>query len=147
MSVTTRRARLGKFARFAIVGGLSTLLYGIVSASLIANDHVSPTAGSAIGYLASIPFNYALQRGFAFQSRNPPRSEFGRYLLVHASNLALSTLSMHAITAWLHAEYWIGIVATMLLVPVIVFIVLDRWVFNTRPEASSRPSSPASSPP
>lgn len=142
--MTGGRGRIGKFARFALVGGFSTLLYGIVSTLLIATGKTSPVVGSIFGYLASIPVNYALQRSFAFKSRNPPRMEFARYLLVHAANLSLSTLSMHAITAWLHADYRIGILVTMVFVPVIVFVALDRWVFHTRhlPARQATRSSP-----
>lgn len=132
------RAGIGRFARFVIVGGASTLVYGVVTAMLIAHADMQPVVGSALGYLASIPFNYVFQRVFAFNSKNPPGAEFMRYMIVHASNLALSTLSMYAITEWMNADYRIGIVTTMVLVPVIVFVLLDRWVFNARNDRYTR---------
>ena len=56
-----------------------------------------------------------------------------RFLLVHAGNIVASAAVMHFVVSILHAGYLYGVVATMTFVPVVVFLLLDRWVFKRWP--------------
>ena len=128
----TSNNTLPRFFRFLIVGGFSTLFYGVVCGFLIDRKIAGPAGGAAIGYLASIPLNYLLQRIFTFRSRNKPSGEALRYLLVHMANLSLSTIGMYFLATKLGFDYRLGILATMVIVPVLVFVMLNRWVFAQR---------------
>jgi putative flippase GtrA len=86
-----------------------------------------------LAYLAAIPLNFLLQRGFAFRSENRVQRDLPRYLLVHAGNIAASAAVMHVVVSVLHAGYLYGVIATMTFVPVVVFLFLDRWVFKRWP--------------
>lgn len=124
---------LPKIVRFALVGGLSTIVYGIVTLLAVEGARMPPLAATVFGYLLVVPLNYLLQRSFTFRSVDDARREIPRFLLVHGANIVASFLAMYAVTELLRLDYRWGVAATMLLVPVIVFLIMDRWVFrNTR---------------
>lgn len=124
------RRTAGRFLRFALVGGASTLFYGVVTTGLVERAGIAPVSASVLGYLAAAPVNFLLQRGFAFRSGNRVHHDLPRYLLVHAGNIAASAGVMHVVVSVLHAPYLFGVLATMTFVPVVVFLLLDRWVFR-----------------
>ena len=122
-----------RFARLAMVGGATTLFYGVMAWLLVEHARVAPVPASVLAYLAAIPLNFLLQRGFAFRSENRVQRDLPRYLLVHAGNIAASAAVMHVVVSVLHAGYLYGVIATMTFVPVVVFLFLDRWVFKRWP--------------
>ncbi|MGO4551481.1 GtrA family protein [Lysobacter sp. 2RAF19] len=123
----------GRFVRFAMVGGATTLFYGVLAWALVEHASIAPVPASVLAYVASVPLNFLLQRGFAFRSENRVQRDLPRYLLVHAGNIAASAAVMHVVVSVLHAAYLWGVVATMTFVPVVVFFLLDRWVFKRLP--------------
>jgi putative flippase GtrA len=132
MNFRTSNNTLPRFFRFLLVGGFSTLFYGVVCGFLIDRQITGPTGGAALGYLASIPLNYLLQRTFTFRSINEPTGEALRYLIVHAANFSLSTMGMYLRATVFGLDYRLGILATMVFVPILVFVMLNRWVFAQR---------------
>lgn len=126
------RALVGRLVRFALTGGVSTLLYGVATWWFVGRMHMAPALASLLGYLLAVPVNFLLQRSFAFRSSNAVHGDAARYLLAHGANMAASTLFMQVLVAWLHMDYRIGIVVTMIAVPVLMFLLLDRWVFAKR---------------
>jgi putative flippase GtrA len=127
------RRVLARFIRFGMVGALSTLLYGVFTELLIRGNVAEPVAASALGYVLTTPLNYLLQRTFAFRSGGSFRPEIGRYLAVHGGNIVGSVAIMHLVTGVFDTDYRIGIALTMTLVPIAVFLLLDRWVFRPSP--------------
>lgn len=123
------KAKIGKVARFGVVGVFSTLLYVAATNLLITMGSMHPAVASGLGYLIVIPLNYLLHRSFSFRSTRSHRSAGHRYLLVHLLNIVGSMGVMQLVTSVLHLDYRVGIVLTATMVPVIVFVVLDRWVF------------------
>ena len=115
--------------RFALVGGASTCLYGLFTWLLVAVAAQPPLLATTFGYLLVIPANFVLQKCFTFRSGDSPRREAPRFLLVHGVNLAASIAGMHVVTGVLHADYRLGIVLTMVMVPVATFIAMHLWVF------------------
>ena len=130
---TELTAVAARFVRFAMVGGATTLFYGVLAWALVEHAGVAPVPASVLAYLAAAPLNFLLQRGFAFRSENQLHRDLPRYLLVHAGNIVASAAVMHLVVAVLHADYLWGVVATMTFVPVVVFFLLDRWVFKRWP--------------
>ena len=123
----------GRFVRFAMVGGATTLFYGVMAWVFVEHAGMAPVPASVLAYLCAAPLNFLLQRGFAFRSENRMQRDLPRYLLVHAGNIIASAVVMHVVVSVLHAGYLYGVVATMTFVPVVVFLLLDRWVFKRWP--------------
>jgi putative flippase GtrA len=121
-----------KIVRFAMVGGLSSLLYLVFTWVLVDSAAMHPVAGTVVGYLLVIPVNFLLQKHFTFRSNAAAATELPRFLFVHAMNILLSAGIMALIVSTLElAPIW-GMLATVAVVPIIVFIVLDFWVFYRR---------------
>lgn len=121
-----------RLLRFAAAGGISTALYGLFAWSFIGLAGVPPLIATVLGYLLVLPVNFLLQKLFTFRSGAPAAVEAPRFVLVHGANIAVSALGMHVLVDRLHADYRVGIVLTMALVPVATFLAMHLWVFGKR---------------
>lgn len=119
-----------KFFRFALIGALSSVAYGVFTVLWVELIGLEPLPATILGYLLAIPLNFVLQRGFAFRVTKPNGSELPRFLVVHGASILFSILLMFIATDILHAHYRFGVLLTMISVPVLVFVVMNRWVFS-----------------
>jgi putative flippase GtrA len=131
MTNTQRRDGLpGRIVRFALVGGLSTLAYGACAWLAVDRLRLSPLVATLLAYLLVIPLNFLLQRSFAFRSAGTMRHEIPRFIVVHGLNMGASFVAMWSVTVAFGLDYRWGILATMCIVPALVFIALEGWVFR-----------------
>lgn len=121
-----------KAIRFAFVGGLSSVAYAIFTVLSVESLGIAPLPATVLGYLLVIPFNFFLQRRFTFRGAGTIAKELPRFLLVHVLNIIGSASIMYLATKVVHADYRWGVVFTMGLVPVLVYVIMDRWVFETQ---------------
>lgn len=115
--------------RFAMVGGVSGVAYAFFTWLLVDKAGFSPSLASALAYAMVIPVNFGLQKAFTFRSTNPLREETPRYLLVHGANILCAYLAMAA-TQRLDLDYRVGIVLTIAIVPIVIFLLMHHWVFR-----------------
>jgi putative flippase GtrA len=125
----SRDSMIAKLFRFGLAGGLSTLFYGVCAWCFVYLISLPPVVASIIGYLLAIPVSFILQRKFAFRSLGNARAELPRFLLVQATNLVASTATMHAVVNLFHANPTIGVLITMIVIPLLSFITMHFWVF------------------
>lgn len=118
-----------KLFRFGLAGGLSTLFYGVCVWCLVYLIALPPVVASIMAYLAAIPVSFILQRRFAFRSSGNARAEWPRFLLVQGSNLVASTATMYLVVNVFHANPTIGVLVTMLVIPLLSFVMMHLWVF------------------
>lgn len=124
------RARTAEFIRFAIVGAFSTILFAVIVYVLLNLTDIRPTYANALGYLIAIPLNYVFQRGYSFRSSQAKRTEFPRFIAVHAINLLASAGLMWFVHDRLRLhEYW-GIAVTAFCIPLLTYFVMRRFVFD-----------------
>lgn len=124
-------AKKSKFLRFPIVGLASSLIYAAATSIYIAGFHLDSKAATLLGYASAMPFSFLAHRSFTFGSTGAFGTEFFRFALVHAVGALVSWLAMGLAVERLHLHYAIGIVGAVVLVPVISFLVFDRWVFKS----------------
>jgi len=124
------RSFLAKLLRYGVVGGLSSVLYGICTWLLVQVASLSPVTASVTGYVLAIPFSFFMQKKFAFRSDARARLEAPRFLLVHTINIIASIGIMHMTTSVLRLDYRFGVVQTMVLIPLLSFIAMNSWVFH-----------------
>ena len=125
----SRDSTMAKLFRFGLAGGLSTLLYGVCAWCLVYLIALPPVVASIIAYLLAIPVSFILQRQFAFRSLGNARAELPRFLLVQGTNLVASTATMHAVVNVFHANPTIGVLITMMVIPLLSFVMMHLWVF------------------
>jgi putative flippase GtrA len=120
---------VARLIRFGCVGVSSGLVYGAVTALLVSGFHAAPTPASIAGYCVSVPVSFLGHRGFSFRSHGRWTSEALRFVVTQALNLAVTVLAMRGAVAMLHVSYLWGIAATVVLVPIANFLLMNFWVF------------------
>lgn len=120
-----------KLVRFGLVGGASTVLYALLTWQGVESLGLRPTLAAALSYALLIPPNFIAHKYFTFGSEGNVGRESGKFVLVHALNLGLSVAGM-AVIEWLGADYRIGIATSTVAVPVIVFLLMNSWVFRSQ---------------
>jgi putative flippase GtrA len=123
------RTLLLKFLRFCLVGGISTVAFSLLTWLAVSQLGMDPTWATVVCYLILVPPNFVAHRSFTFVSSGHISREGLRFICLHAFNLTLSTLGMKLITDVLDRDYRWGIGFSAVMVPVIVFIVMNYWVF------------------
>ncbi|WP_314103173.1 GtrA family protein [uncultured Stenotrophomonas sp.] len=136
------RSLVLKFLRFCVVGGLSTAAFSLLTWLAVSRLGMDPTWATVACYLVLVPPNFVAHRSFTFVSQGHISREGLRFVCLHAFNLTLSTLGMKFITDVLGQDYRWGIAFSAVIVPVIVFIVMNYWVF--RPHRADDPTAPPS---
>lgn len=122
-----------KLLRFAIVGGIATLVqYGTLIVS-VEHWHWHAVVASSAGYLLSAVANYLLNYYFTFRSGNLHRVAALRFAVVAAAGLALNALAMALLAEKLRLPYlWAQVLATVVTL-IWNFWANSRWSFGSRP--------------
>lgn len=99
-----------QFARYAVVGGIATVVdWGILY--LMTESGVSETVAAICGYGAGLAANYLLSKCFvfkAFQARTGAVLEFLSYGVIGAVGLGLTLAIMRALEHLLHMHYMLA---------------------------------------
>ncbi|HBP01850.1 MULTISPECIES: GtrA family protein [Stenotrophomonas] len=122
----------GKLVRFGAVGGTSTLLFSALTWLLVSKGGMHPVLATVVAYLLLLPPNFIAHKYFTFASKGQVSTESTRFLLVHGLNIALSAGGM-AIISQASLDYRWGILFSAIAVPIIVFVVMNAWVFRAAP--------------
>lgn len=131
---------LMKAIRFGGVGAVSGFIFAIVTLCA-ARSGLEPKLASIAGYVVSIPVNFLFNRCFSFRSENSLLSDFPRFLLVHACNMAVTAFAMGAMVDVLGLHYFFGVVTAIALVPVASFLAMNGWVFRKRLPVDDTPKN------
>lgn len=119
-----------RFLRFALVGGTTGSIYAVVVYLAIEYFLLSPTISGALGYLASVPMNFAGHKRFAFRAKGSLLPQLARYGASTLTGIGISAAIMHFSIA-LGIGVVGGIALTILTIPIVTFLVFDNWVFRT----------------
>jgi putative flippase GtrA len=89
---------IGRFTRFAAVGGAATAFQYIVLVAGVRELSLAPVAASAIGFALSSVLNYYLNYRMTFRSSRSHVTALPRFLLIAAIGLGANSLVMWALT-------------------------------------------------
>lgn len=117
-------------ARFASVGAACSVLYAAIVAGAVSVVHLRPNLSAGIAYAAVIPFNFLMHRHFTFRSKGTVRHDVVRYVAAQSASMAFSIGVMALSVDVLGLPYAVGILGAIVLVPILSYLVLDRWVFE-----------------
>ena len=123
-----------RILRFALIGGISTLLYAAVTL-LLSSPGVAgldATPASVAAYLIGAVFSYCGHRIVTFMSDGAVGFEIARFAAATVAGLALSTLLAAALTDLAGLPVWIPVALASTLVPVMNFIIFRNYVFVGR---------------
>lgn len=122
---------LGRLARFLMVGGVSTSIYAVGTVLIARMGHgaLSPGEASTIAYILGAAFSYAAHKVFTFRSGGAHAVAAPRFATSTALGLSLSYCLAEILTAWLRLPIELPVILASILVPVMNYILLSRWVF------------------
>lgn len=119
-----------KFVRFGFVGVMSGLVFAAVTAIFTGRLGMDPKLASIVGYVASMPLNFAGNRRFAFRSGNALHTDLLQFVLLHTCNILLTTFAMGVVVDGLKLHYAVGILLSIVIVPCVNFVAMNWWVFR-----------------
>jgi putative flippase GtrA len=139
-------ARLGdkpsflKLCRFAMVGMASTAIYAGTTFLSVHAWGLSPLVGQAVGLALSTLWSYFGHHAFTFGADGRHGAYLPRFLGQAAFTSLLSTAFIHVTAIWRLSYLW-GVAATVVVAPVINFLLMQFWVFRAgvaaRPEVNA----------
>lgn len=121
-----------RIGRFGFAGVASTLFYLVATMFLTEVVEVGPTSASVYAYLAALVVSYMLQSRFVFRVFSDNRAQIVRFAVTSASGLAVSYGVMTLAVDGLGLHTVLGAIAVCVLIPVMNFFLLSRWVFLKR---------------
>lgn len=128
------RAPALRLVRFAVVGASSSLLYALIVFALLSWGIGPLPLVHCIAYALAIPYGYLAQRGFTFRSHASHVVAFPRFVATNAVSFAATSVFVVLADALrIHAAA--VVLAVVVLVPLINYLCLNRWVFAQRPPA------------
>ncbi len=138
------RASLLRLLRFGLVAAVSGSVYALACAGLILQAGVEPKLASVYAYVVSIFVNFAGQRRFTFRSDASLLPEALRFCVVHGVNIGVSWLIALVVVQWLGLHFVFGILATLLVIPLSTYVLLNLWVFQNATKGVKADASPDS---
>lgn len=130
--MANRFDRIKLVSRFVLVGGAATVLYAVLALGL--NVLTGAFAGQATlslaAYLLSAGFSYFAHRIFTFASIGDHRFEGPRFALLTASGATISFALPVLMENVFRLPIFFSVIAVCIVIPLINFLVLDRWVFT-----------------
>ena len=119
-------------ARFAGVGGVSSVLYAVVTVVSVSALHLHHDVAALMGFAVAMPFNFILHRRFTFRSVGMVQSDLQRYAVMQGVNVLLSLGTMALSVDGFGLPYAFGIFGAIVLIPFVTYFVMDRWVFQQK---------------
>jgi putative flippase GtrA len=120
--------------RFGLVGIAATALYAGLASLLMSREWMGLSAvrASIAAYAIAALFSYVAHKAVTFVSRGRHRIEAPRFLLLTAMGLAVAYCAPTLLTGMLGLPAMVPILVTCILIPVLNFVLLGRWVFARR---------------
>ncbi len=130
-----RRTILIQLIRFGMVGGLATVLHGIVYSPLAKYQLTSPQVANFCGYVVAMITGYFLHSRWSFRghvSRDNPGKTGVRYFTVSLVSYALNALFVFVLTdsRALAGPWWWPLLAFFFVTPLVTFTLNRQWVFR-----------------
>ncbi|WP_292534033.1 GtrA family protein [Mesorhizobium sp.] len=127
-----------RLIKFALVGIAATVLYALCAClfSSAGSRYLSPATASVAAYAVAAIFSYLGHKFFTFMSAGSHQFEAPRFAALTGSGLAAAYLLPLLLVGQLGLPVAIPILLTCILIPVVNFVVLERWIFSGRAVAS-----------
>ncbi|MDA4845324.1 GtrA family protein [Hoeflea poritis] len=121
-------------SKFALVGLSATLLYAVLATvfEMQLGASLGQATVSIAAYAIAALFSYSAHRVFTFASNGAYRLEIPRFALLTATGAALSFALPAFIGGFLGLPMFVSVACVCVVIPLINFVALDRWVFGDR---------------
>jgi putative flippase GtrA len=121
---------IGRFGRFAIVGGVATAFQYVVLIVCVRELSLAPVAASAIGFALSSGLNYYLNYRLTFRSSRAHITALPRFLLIAGIGLGANSVAMWVLTKSAHLGYVQAQLIATTLVLLWNYAANRKWTFQ-----------------
>ena len=122
-----------QFARFAVVGGLATLVHLAVGLGLAEGLGVAPWPANLAAFSTAVFVSYFGNQHWTFGSRNRGLGRLPHFLAIALLGLALNQALVYALVDRLGWRYPAALAVVVTVVPLLSFVLNRTWVFAARP--------------
>ena len=126
---------IGQLARFGIAGGICTFVYSTIYLEVATN--ILPRNLSVLAVLpaftASASLGFYLHGRWSFRSygnRDWAAERLTKFLMVQGAGLCLNCPFTWTLAGLLQTPLWYPLVPSVLLTPVVTFVIQRNWVFS-----------------
>lgn len=121
---------VNKFLRYSMVGVICTTIYFLSMFICVEIVSIKPVPSSAISFIVMTIFSYLLNKKYTFGGVYS-HSQFVKFSTVASLGFALNVGIMYVIVSVLSFHYFLGELVTVLVIPLINFLLNHYWTFNT----------------
>jgi putative flippase GtrA len=123
------RGHFSRLARFALVGGIATVIQYAILVLLVRGFAVAPTPASSIGFVLSAIVNYRLNYRYTFRSNRAHGPAAAKFALLAGSGLLINAGIMHVMVG-AGVQYLIAQVCATGVVLFWNFVGNSFWTFG-----------------
>jgi putative flippase GtrA len=127
-----QRALLAQILRYALTGGIVTILGVATYAAFVRVAGAPPLLANVVAYLVSMAFGYFLHGRFSFRDQSKSGSAArigGKFFITSGISFALNSFFVWLFTSALHWDQLTPIAAMVFITPAICFVIYRKWVF------------------
>ncbi|GAC1335584.1 MAG: hypothetical protein NVSMB26_20440 [Beijerinckiaceae bacterium] len=125
-------ARARQIVSFGAIGTISTLAYGALASLLTMTVAIPAWTGSGAAYMATSVFAYLFHKRLTFRSNASHREAVPRFVMSNSIGYLIALILPLILTDELHTPPAVAILLTVIIVPILNFLLLDRFVFRAR---------------
>jgi putative flippase GtrA len=125
-------ALIGQLSRYAVTGGLATIV-NIAVYWVLAAGGMDPNLAWAFGYVAAVIVGYVVHSRWSFRGhgrRDNLARTGGRFVLVSLVSFGLNQLWVWLLVQRLDLPLWSPYPLVLGVTPFVVFVLNRRWVFG-----------------
>lgn len=120
-----------KFFRYSFVGCITTCIYFLSVFVLVELFSYDPVIGSAIAFFIMTIVSFFLNVRYTFAS-SVTNQKLLRFFMVSAVGFILNFVIMFLIVHSLNFHYLIGEFVTILIIPIVNFLLNNYWTFQSQ---------------
>lgn len=132
-SSNDRAAILGQLVRYAITGGLASVVNIGVYHVLAARFRFDPNLAWTIGFLAAMLFGYVMHSRWSFAGhgeRDNLARTGGRFVVVSLVSFGLNSFWVWLLVRMMELPLWAPYPLALGVTPLVVFMLNRKWVFG-----------------
>lgn len=119
-----------KFIKYSLVGCISTVIYFLSVYIFIEGFYMDPVLGSALSFIIMTIASFFLNVKYTFNSMIT-RQKAMRFMMVSSIGFFLNFILMFIIVHVFAYHYFIGELVTILVIPIVNFLLNNYWTFQT----------------
>ncbi|ARS28660.1 GtrA family protein [Sphingomonas sp. KC8] len=126
------RELLGQLIRYAITGGIASVVHLGLYWSLAEIAHVAPLIANLVGYVCAVIVGYVIHSRWSFRGhgqRDNLARTGGRFVAVSLVSLGLNSFWVWLLVERLGGQTWWPMPFMVAVTPLVVFWLNRRWVF------------------